>query len=507
MKHPGFRLGWCAALLALATAARANPSLEVESLRRVRQEPNPRGLQLGFWANHDRSDAVLRDFGPRPVERVDFTRWAAVERSPGEYTRPEWNALRRAHLNGSTIITSVNTIFTREVQPASGSAIPAFYPQRITHPQTRQAAKAFLHTYVGWLLDEFGALWLSLDYEFFWNYPPTTPEIRQEYRDWYLEAAAVVRAEAARRGLGEQVKLVPIANGEIIRNAQKFLGSPAPGHQPAAWLREVVAASDALAVDTYAHDPKDPASAATAFDNIRFWLTHYADPAKPFFVTENGFSTIREEEPNYPTAYHARGTEAQQAAFFADMFRRIAQHNATAEKRISTYCIWMYADAVPRAKKEKLETYFGLRRLDGSAKPAFAAVRSYYRQVDADPAVAPTRVAATIDVREAWRRGEALPLVYESGNRHDVLEARCRVPLEARGLRIEAELQTPGALVAELNGESWMGSAPDGAQRTVAVVLENGVQAGQLNTLRLRFTGVRYPVAQSVLALKISAVR
>ena len=129
MKHPGFRLGWCAALLVLATAARANPSLELETLRRVHQEPNPRGLLLGFWANHDRSDAVLRDFGPRPVERVDFTRWAAVERSPGQYTRPEWNALRRAHLNGSTIITSVNTIFTREVQPASGSAIPAFYPQ------------------------------------------------------------------------------------------------------------------------------------------------------------------------------------------------------------------------------------------------------------------------------------------------------------------------------------------------------------------------------------------
>ena len=50
-------------------------------------------------------DVVLRDFGPRPVERVDFTRWAAVERSPGQYTRPEWNALRRAHLNGSTIIS------------------------------------------------------------------------------------------------------------------------------------------------------------------------------------------------------------------------------------------------------------------------------------------------------------------------------------------------------------------------------------------------------------------
>lgn len=492
----------------ISHAATKEP-MEVETMQRLRIEPNPAGLSLGFWASYDRSGSVLQDFGLRPIERVDFGKWMSVERSPGKYTKPDWLPIRNTHINGSTAIINVNTIFSSEVQPQINTIIPKFYPPRITHPKTREAAKKFLRTYVGWLIEEFGTFWLSLDYELFWFYSPSTPQIQKEYRDWYVEAAAIVRDEAARRGASDRVKLVPIVNAEIIKNAQKFLNSPAEGHRPAAWLQDVVAASDGLAVDTYASDPDHPTSAAPAFANIAFWLKHYADPTKPFFVTENGFSTVRESEPDYPNGYHARGTEAQQAEFFKDMFVRIVSYNQQLkpnQARISAYCVWMYTDMKPRSEgKEPLEAFFGLRRIDGSRKPAFSLVQSFYRLIESKPEFSPWRQTGAEDVKSAWEQGSPIPMTYTSGTEHDVLEITFRPPQDAPGLRVEVKLETAGAIVAELNGKIWKGNTVAEVSRSHTINFETGAIPGETNTLRLRFTAERYPLAQAITALKLFA--
>lgn len=487
--------------------AKSGPKqVEVETIRRVQIEPNPTGLQLGFWTNYDWSNAALADFGLRPLERVDFTKWENVERVRGEYTKPDWRSLKDAQLCGSTMIVSVNTIFTREVQPASASAIPAFYPQRITDPVTRAAAKKFLRTYVGWLMDDFGSFWLSLDYEFFWFYLPNTLAIQEEYRDWYVEAAALVREEAARRGLADRIKLIPIVNADM-KSAQKFLGSPAENHQPAAWMQDIVAVSDGLALDVYAADEQNPASGEPAFANIRFWLEAYGAPGKPFFVTENGFSSVREQVPDYPAGYHARGTEAQQASFFEDVLERIRTYNAGVRtgKRIDGYCVWMYTDFKnPSGTKEALEDHFGLLRLDGSRKPAFDTVRSFFKKSETDPVTSPWRRGNDEDVKAAWARGEPMAVTYVSGTEHGLLELTCQVPVDTQRLRIDAELAEPGGIVAELNGEVWRGIERKDVGRTLSLVMDVGIRAGEKNTLRLRFTGQRYPLAQQVMSLKVT---
>lgn len=482
-------------------------SIEVESVRRLRLEPNPKGLQLGFWANFDQSNAVLRDFGLRPIERVDFTKWEQIERAPGKYTIPNLNGIKDAHLSGSTVVANINIIFSTEVQKAVGSAIPKFYPQRISHPETREAAKKFLRAYVGWLLEQTGSVWLCLDYEFMYFYLPISPEIRQEYRDWYVEATALVREEATRRGMAGQVKLIPIANSDMRKNAERFLASPFENHQRAQWLVDVVAASDALGIDSYAADPGNPASAARAFGNIEFWLKYYADPKKPFFVTENGFSSVAEAIPDYPEGGHLQGTEAEQLRYFQEVFDRMLAYNASAGAgpRIDGYCVWMYKDFEP--PKEKFEHYLGVVRKDGSRKPAFHAVKSFYDKVEADPALSPWRRTGTDDVKADWQQGRPIPMTYASGTEHDVLELTCRLPEGTRGVKIDAELATPGGIVADLNGAVWNGTRRNEVGRALSLVLDGGAKAGQNNTIRLRFTDIKFPVSQELRSLKLSAVK
>lgn len=67
-------------VLILAPIAEAGTLTRLEKLS---VKPNPDGLQIGFWSNYRRMPEVLKDFGLRPVERVDFTKWATVETKPG----------------------------------------------------------------------------------------------------------------------------------------------------------------------------------------------------------------------------------------------------------------------------------------------------------------------------------------------------------------------------------------------------------------------------------------
>ena len=305
----------CLALLAVLTAMASGPT-QAEPMWTVEKRharANPTGMQFGFWANYNKMPEALVDFGRNPITRVAFTKWAMIEEKKGEYTWGRHFANHElAHQCGSTIIASVNVIFSHEVNPKTTHAIPPFYPPRISHPETRGAAERFVDAYVRELLRRIGRVILTFDYELMWHYLPRTPKIRAEYRDWYVSACAIARRAADDMGMGRHLKLMPIVNGNPLKSAADLIGSPAANHQSQQWLLDVVGASDYLGIDTYAYDPKNPGSAETTLKVVQFWRDHYA-MGKPIYISENGFSTVREAHPDFPKkGHHARGTEAEQ---------------------------------------------------------------------------------------------------------------------------------------------------------------------------------------------------
>lgn len=245
-------------LLACATNAHADDAWTVTKRHAA---PNPSGMQFGFWANYNKMPDALRDFGRNPISRVAFTKWAMIEEKPGEYTwGHHFSNHELAHKCGSTVIASVNIIFSHEVNPKATHAIPEFYPPRISHAETRQAAERFARAYVQELLRRIGNVILVFDYELMWHYLPKTPEIRQEYRDWYVTACRIAREAAAEIDMADRLRLMPVVNGNPLTSADKLIGGgPADNHTPQQWLLDVVKASDYFGIDTYAYNPRDPA--------------------------------------------------------------------------------------------------------------------------------------------------------------------------------------------------------------------------------------------------------
>jgi hypothetical protein len=483
-------------LLALSLSLGAAPV----AVFRERVEPNPTGIQFGFWANYDRQEGVLRDFGRRPIERIAFLKWAMIEKEKGVY---DWGKSfffhRKGHLFGSTVVTNVNVIATHEVNPKATQAIPAFYPGRITNPGTRAAAKRFVAAYVTELLKHTGDIILVFDYELLWNYTPKTPELRQEYRDWYVEAAEIARRTAKETAPQAKLRIMPIVNGAPLTTADRLIGGGnPPDHTPQKWLLDVVRASDYLGIDTYGYDPQNPTSAETTMRTIEFWTTNYS-LGKPVLVTENGYSSVREEVPTYPRkGHHARGNEAEQAAYWQDLFARLEtanQPDGPLHNQLRAFCIWMYHDRKAKRTSNPLEFHFGLRRLDGSAKPAFGVVRDAFAHLERDPFHQPSRVADSMDITADLAKG--IPLIYHAGNHHDRLRATFTPGKQAK---LTLTTREPAGLIAALNG-TWL--ADPEPKTNFAMDLSAAAKPNEENTLLLWLTGPRYPATTTVRDLAI----
>ncbi|MDR2675286.1 MAG: hypothetical protein LBC18_10615 [Opitutaceae bacterium] len=434
--------------------------VSVCTMRKLVFSPNPGGLQVGFWANYNNSWQILSDFGPRSFERVGFHKWAMIEKAPGVY---DWGSGRgifysdkNAHLAGADVITNVNMFFTRVLNARGMDAIPPFYAQDITQPETRRAAREFLAAFVTRLLAEVGAVKLILDYEVFWFGLPKTPEIRETYRDWFVDAAGVCRDTARSLGKEHLLQIGCCANPDPL-NAEKLLGAAAgPGHVPQQWLLDVVASGDFSTLDSYPQTKADPSSPAAFFDEAKFWLDYYAGE-KPVFVTENGFSSAGGHGFVKP-GYHARGTEIEQAEFFGRVFAAFAQRNRTELaflKKIRGYGIWMYRD-MPNPGN-LLEQHFGITRMDGSRKPAWQTVKAGIELVENNPELAPVALVAVEPVVPAQIASGGLVLAYESGASYQALELTVRMPAGIGAVELVAELDEPACLIVRDRQGGWTG--------------------------------------------------
>lgn len=472
----------------------------IQSIRRLSFVPNPDGLQVGFWANYIHSGEILRDFGPRPFERVSFYKWAQIEKAPGQL---QWGKFfeseKRAHLAGSSVITNVNTFFARALNPQGMDAIPTFYEQDIRNPETRRMAKKFLAEFVTRALEEAGSISLLLDYEFLWFAKPRTPEIRRAYRDWFLEAAQVCRETARSLGKADQLRIGCCVNTNPFDTGESLLGSPArPFHEPQQWLLDVVAACDFFAIDCYAQTQGDADSPAALLEVAKFWIEHYAGN-KEVFITENGFSSAV-ERGLADKGYHARGTEAEQAEFFRRVFSAFERRDdgdIAFLRRIRGYGIWMYRD-MPGVNG-LLEQSFGITREDGSQKPAWGAVKTGIETEEENPRLSPVGLASSEPIALARIANGGVELSYQSGVRFQTLEVTLDVPPGLSDIEISVTSLSPACLVVHAPQGGWVSSFPALLTR-ISLRLPVGKEGGS-QKLRIYLTSEKYPFTTKLKSL------
>jgi len=167
------------------------------------------------------------------------------------------------------------------------------------------------------------------------------------------------------------------------------------------WLREVIADDpaignlfDAYSVHPYPHPrtkgPYDDRGDAR-WDYRQAVLSHELDPAKPMWITEIGWSTA-------PAADDAVSEEAQ-ASFVQGAVRRgLGDWGAWVER------VFVYSMDLDRGPTNDREGYYGLRRADGSPKPAWDALVRLVSNGRATPLSAET---ASVRVLLALRKTPA----------------------------------------------------------------------------------------------------
>ncbi|HMO26764.1 MAG TPA: hypothetical protein PKB10_10885, partial [Tepidisphaeraceae bacterium] len=484
-------------LLASATAPAAQPT--IESARVVRHVENPDGLQVGFWANYRMSGAVLADFGPRPFERVNFHKWAQFERQPGRYefeNRFKWE--QWAHLAGSSVITNVNTFFTLRLNPEGMQAIPGHLPQDITDPHTRAAAGRFLRAFTQQLLKEVGTAHLALDYEMIWFAKPTRPEIRQAYRDWFVESAEICRAAAREMGMSDRLTIGVIVNTDPFDTAGHSIGSPArPKHVPQQWLLDCVGVADWVGIDTYAGGHARRVTPDDQLRVIQFWIDHYVG-GKPVWITEAGFTTSR-AAGDASDGYHIRGTEGEQAAYFEALLgalRHAKRDRSNPLHAVRGIGIWKYAD---RADEQSLvERHFGLVRSDGTRKPAHAVVFRPLREIDRDPRLAPTRTTETRDVLAQLRGRQPVSIGRAGGTTFDELELR----ITPASPSISLEIDTADAVCVMVGaGDRWFSTHPATSRRSKIEI--SGLTPSAPAVLRVRVAAERLPMETRIVGVRV----
>lgn len=462
-----------------------NPTkVEVERLT-----PNPSGVGFGFWArNIGGSRDILQHFGRRPYERWGFVSWSAIESERGRYnTAGVIKAIQEIQLLGSTPIISLNSIKGPWFLDSFGSQIPPHYTQDITNAKTLAAAKRYISHMVRTILDECGQAYLTFDYEMMWHCKPDTPAKQKILRDWFLEAVATARSVATEMGMEDRLIIMPIVNGKATSDdfCLKHLNSPYRGHQPAQWLLDMVAVCDIFAIDTYNFDPKSPADPFVTIDTWEFWIKHYS-MGKPVLITEVGFSTANEVSPSFKTAYHAAGTEQQQAQFYRNVIEEMMRENHVGGRmngQVRSLCVWMYSDYNTGKPNALLEDNFGVVKRDGMPKPAFYELQKLFKRYETDTHFTPF----TISELNAKR----IETTYRNGVEMDRVVAQFRVQAEQR-YTLHIKLQNKGGVVIEADGKWYR------ATNITDAKIELSPTTTDRLTINIYPTGARVPFVQTI---------
>jgi hypothetical protein len=139
---------------------------------------------------------------------------------------------------------------------------------------------------------------------------------------------------------------------------------------------------------SYPVAPQNPAAwnawaqIATTKSNVRAILARYGTPSLPIWVTEygaptggpGGEATARGYDPSPTGSYYV--SEAFQATMATESVKAALHTPGVA-------ALFWYTDRDLGTDPSSMENFFGLRRADGTAKPAFAALQTAIRQFKA----------------------------------------------------------------------------------------------------------------------------
>ena len=482
----------------------AAPAASTVKVTKYAATPNATGLEFGFFEAENQQDLTLPLAGKRPLARTGYEHWAADETTRGQYTFLSVPNAAATHAYGEQVVTSVAISYSLALNGIA-STIPAFYPQDITDPTTRTAAKAYLYAYTQYLLNQLGSVTLTIDNEMVsnWRLDATdadAPQRAQAWSAWYVEAVAVARQAAADLGMSANLRLQPIVNGDPFT-----AGNPiAAGAASNAWLVDAVAVSDGLAIDSYHSDPLKPVTdPQITIDTIQFWIDKYA-AGKPVMMTENGFDTITQQDPSVTRDQRQgklTGTEAEQATYYAGLMPALLQANAPGgifHNQLRAFSLWSNVDNQHADSNDDI--YFGLVREDNSYKPAAAPVQAGIRAFESDTAQAPWTRDAGTDVTAANATG--ISLLYTDGNQFEYLHYVDTRLTPGPNCRVRGTLAADGALVLHLNDTWKQVQVQAGAFEVQFSGFQCFSDAG--NTLDVWATGAKFPFQQSVTNLALA---
>lgn len=483
------------------------------SIKLQKMEQNPTGIQVGFWANYTLGGQVLSDFGRRPIDRVGFQRWNQIEVKKGEYNwgkRGQWAPILEEyeypHLNGSTMIANINISFSQEVAKEGTTTIPSFYPQRITDPETRSAAKKFLKEYVARLLEQSGQVILAIDYEFPWFYDFRIEKNRHEYRDWIIEASQVARETAKELGKEADLKLICIVNLDPLQFSPQYFGTGnGKEHVHQQWLQDIFDASDYLGVDVYEFSSTDPSDPQVVFNSLKFWSDVYGKN-KDVYLTEFGMSTVVEVNPSYRqnSGHHSHGSYEEQADFFRRFFEQVGNFNESKDglnNRLRGVCIWMYADKDLQGLA--LDSNYGLVRKDKTRKLAWQAVYQGIRELESAPKTAPSRLVSEREI--PWPLpNDGIELSFTNGTDFDRLVLEIAPEDDWNALKVTTAL--PGSVILNINDEHWFGGQNIDLSKQHVFELKEYLTKGESHRLTLYFTSVKIPFVQTVKNVELVSI-
>ena len=471
------------------------PAKEISvSAQKVSVVPNPEGISFGFWANNSKSDGVFADFGRRPIERYGFFSWKAIETAPGVYdTDKIVKGVGHLHTLGTSCIIALNNISGPWFNKAKGSQIPDFYPQDIRDSETRRAGLRYIHSVIQAVLRATGELNVCFDYEMMWHCKPDTPEKQVMLRDWFLDAAAEARLAASEIGMADALKIMPIVNGSTEDKATvPMLNSPSENHVPAQWLTDIVSVCDYLAIDTYDFNMNDRTNPEKTINTLSFWIRHYSQ-GKPVQITEFGYSTGNTPYPDYQTTYHATGTEEQQEGFYKNLFPLLLKENIPGGRlngQVRSFCFWMYSDMNTKKDAYQRENYFGLKRIDGSPKPGFFAVKK-----GIDSAASSVQSPSVVHQRIEVSLSKKVELTFTSGTEYEYIELT-NGSEKAVKARLTVVLENPGSVIVE-TPDGWLHSSEEKTSHVFDVRFVPG------RHVNIMVTSPFFPVSNTVKSITI----
>lgn len=396
---------------------------------------NPDGIMLGTWSRYNHQDLTFRQFGRRPVDRVDFYKWRLIEKEKGVYTMPGFANDLKAHRYTNTIITGIDLTANLDWNPRFDKAnIPEFYPQSIENTETRAAAKRFLYEFVKELMTAVrGDIILAVDYEIDWQqmFERNTDDTFRRmpvFADWYTEACGVARRAEADAGAAGRLKLICIYNNmcDVIKLGARYNE----------WRLKCAAASDYVGIDTYDRYWLDRTDPSLTISNIRYLINNYSG-GKPAMMVENG--TPGENAPDEFSGMN--GLERQRQYYFKlfRAFRLELLSGGFVGNNLAAYLFWDLIDA-PGAP-----IAYGVFDSEGNKKPAADEIKKGFRSLEKQRQFSPSLYNGSV----MYKAG--MEIKCESGCDYDCINIVSGESLG--GMKLIIELENPSSVIIEQNEE------------------------------------------------------